>query len=352
MSIAAHSRTDTGKARLPMLAAPLAALLYPFALKGFNASVTRIAESDAGAFAGSWLSAPVCLALAFAMPLIAMLAAMSFSEIGHPTVAQLRAKRAALLAVAAPTLFVFLGVVLTMLHDPVPDTWLWVACWAIALALLLRSDNGVPAVVAPRPVPAPLRVAHGVSALALVVIFLALHIANHLMSAGEGTFNAVMQVFRHVYRNDILQPLVVALFLFQVGTGLFFVWRLTAAPSDRFRTFQIASGVYLAFYLLDHMDSVFIFARTYLGIDTDWDWATGAPTGLVKDRWNIRLVPHYWLGAFFVLAHLAAGARDVMMAHGVGKAFADRFMVGGAVVAGLVATVIMLGMCGMRVQFV
>ena len=51
-------------------------------------------------------------------------------------------------------------------------------------------------------------------------------------------------------------------------------------------------------------------------------------------------------------AHLAAGARGVMMAHGVSKAFADRFMVGGAVVAGLVATVIMLGMCGMRVQFV
>jgi len=192
-----------------------------------------------------------------------------------------------------------------------------------------------------------------VSALAIVMIFLTLHIANHLMfPAGEGMYEAVMKVFRHVYRNDILQPLVVALFLFQVGTGLFFVWRLTAAPSDRFRTFQIASGVYLAFYLLDHMDSVFIFARTYLGIDTDWDWATGAPTGLVKDRWNIRLVPHYWLGVFFVLAHLAAGARDVMMAHGVGKAFADRFMVGGAVVAGLVATVIMLGMCGMRVQFV
>ena len=350
--ITSRSRTggDTdAMGRLPMLAPPLAALLYPFALEGFNTSVTRIAAS---ASTLPWLSAAACLALAFAMPLLAILAAMSFSD-GHPTVAQLRAKRTALLAVAAPTLFTFVGVVLTMLHDPMPDTWLWVACWAIALALLLRSDNGTPAVVAPRPVPAPLRVAHGVSALALVMIFLTLHIANHLMfPAGEGMYEAVMKVFRHVYRNDILQPLVVALFLFQVGTGLFFVWRLTAAPSDRFRTFQIASGVYLAFYLLDHMDSVFIFARTYLGIDTDWDWATGAPTGLVKDRWNIRLVPHYWLGVFFVLAHLAAGARDVMMAHGVGKAFADRFMVGGAVVAGLVATVIMLGMCGMRVQFV
>ena len=57
MSIAAHSRTDTGKARLPMLAAPLAALLYPFALKGFNASVTRIPEGAAGASTLSWLSA-------------------------------------------------------------------------------------------------------------------------------------------------------------------------------------------------------------------------------------------------------------------------------------------------------
>jgi hypothetical protein len=192
-----------------------------------------------------------------------------------------------------------------------------------------------------------------VSALALVMIFLALHIANHLMfPAGAETYDAVMNGFRHVYRTEILQPLVVALFLFQIGTGLFFAWRLTAAPTDRFRTFQIASGVYLAFYVLGHMDSVFIFARTYLGIDTGWGFATGAPTGLVKDPWNIRLVPHYWLGVFFVLAHLAAGARAVIMAHGVSKAFADRFMVGGAVVAGIVATVIMLGMCGMRVRFI
>ena len=356
MSITAHrmTRGDTGiKERLQMLAPSLAALLYPFALEGFNASVTRIVEGGAGALGLSWLGAAMCLALAFAVPLIAMLAAMSLSGIERPTAAQLRAKRMALLAVAAPTLFVFVGVVLTMLHDPVPDTWLWVACWAIALALLLRSDNDAPARVAMRLVPVPLRVAHGVSALALVMIFLALHIANHLMfPAGAETYDAVMKVFRHVYRTEIVQPLVVALFLFQIGTGLFFAWRLTAAPTDRFRTFQIASGVYLAFYVLGHMDSVFIFARTYLGIDTGWGFATGAPTGLVKDPWNIRLVPHYWLGVFFVLAHLAAGARAVVMAHGVSKAFADRFMVGGAVVAGIVATVIMLGMCGMRVRFI
>jgi len=101
-----------------MLVPPLAALFYPFSLEGFHTSVTHIAASAASTL--SRLSAAACLAMAFATPLIAILAAMSFSEIGRPTVAQLRAKRTALLAVAAPTLFTFVGVVLTMLHDRVP----------------------------------------------------------------------------------------------------------------------------------------------------------------------------------------------------------------------------------------
>src|SRR5262249_8252813 len=120
----------------------------------------------------------------------------------------------------------------------------------------------------------------------------------------------------------------------------------------RFRTFQLASGVFLALYIVGHMDSVFIFARTYLGIDSDWGFATGAPTGLIKDAWNIRLVPHYGLGVFFVLAHLFSGVRIVMLSHGGRKTTADRVMIGGSTAAALTACVIMLGMCGMRVSFV
>jgi hypothetical protein len=40
------------------------------------------------------------------------------------------------------------------------------------------------------------------------------------------------------------------------------------------------------------------------------------------------------------------------MAHGASKAFADCFMIGGVVTAGIIATAIMLGMCGLRLQFV
>ena len=133
MSTTGHSRTggDTGAiGRLATLAPPLAALLFPFALEGFHTSVAHIVALGASTL--SWLSAAARLALAFAMPLIAMLAAMYLSEIGRPTAAQLRAKRTALLTVAAPTLFVFLGVVLNMLSNAVADTLPWVACWAIA----------------------------------------------------------------------------------------------------------------------------------------------------------------------------------------------------------------------------
>ena len=354
MRIAAHDRMPSARAlgaQPSGLIAPLAALSYPFILMGFNVSVTRITKSDVGVL--PWLTATVSLLLAFAVPTVALVVAMHFGEIRQPTVAQLRAKRMALLSVAAPTMFTFLGVVLSMLGDPVPDTWFWVACWVLAVMTLFSADRNAAVPANVQPPLAALRVAHGIAAVAIIGIFLAFHITNHLtFLVGPSIYDAVMKIFRHVYRTEVLQPVLVTLLLFQVGTGLYLVWRHTTLPNDSFLTFQIASGVYLAFYVLGHMNSVFFYARTYLGIDSDWNFATGAPTGLIKDSWNIRLVPHYWLGVFFVLSHLAAGARTVLMAHGASKAFADRFMIGGAVTAGIIATAIILGMCGLRLQFV
>jgi hypothetical protein len=180
-----------------------------------------------------------------------------------------------------------------------------------------------------------------------------MHLANHLtFILGPDIYRAVMKAMRHVYRQEFLQPLLVALFLFQVGTGVYLATHSDVRPMDRFRTFQIASGIFLAAYVLGHMNSVFVFARHYLGIDSDWAFATGAPSGLVKDAWNIRLVPHYGLAAFFVLSHLAAGGRSVLLAHGVARRFADRFLIASATAAGVVAFVIMFGMCGARLSFV
>ena len=72
---------------------------------------------------------------------------------------------------------------------------------------------------------------------------------------------------------------------------------------------------------------------------------------LVRDPWNIRLLPYYLGGVFFVVAHAFCGLRIVMLAHHAPRASADRVLVGGTVFAALLATTIILAMCGLRLHF-
>ena len=88
-----------------------------------------------------------------------------------------------------------------------------------------------------------------------------------------------MKAMRHIYRQEFLQPLLVALFLFQVGSGVYLATHSDVRPINRFRTFQIASGIFLAAYLLGHMNSAFVFARLDLEIDSDSALATAASSG-------------------------------------------------------------------------
>jgi hypothetical protein len=321
-----------------MIIAPAAALVYPLTLKSFNDAVTSVEVGHSSYL--SILAAVISLMLSFAVPAAALVMSQRLGAIENPTLAQLRARRIATLSVAAPTILVFLGVLVFMAGNPVPDVALWTLFWIGALMFVLLADNERPVPSDAKPVWPAIRVAHGFSALAIVTIFLGLHLTNHLKSV------------RAVYRAKLIEPVLVLLLFFQVGTGLYFAMRYMAKPMDAFRAFQVASGMYLVFYVVGHMDSVFILGRTFLGIETGWDFATGAPVGLIRGARNIRLLPHYGLGVFFVLAHLSSGLRRVLLGHGVSKPIADRVMIGGAIVGALIATAIMLGMCGMRVQFV
>ncbi len=134
------------------------------------------------------------------------------------------------------------------------------------------------------------------------------------------------------------------LFLFQLGSGLQFLRILSWRPSNFFATLQSVLGAYLIFFILAHMNSVFFYARRFARIPTDWNFATGAPTGLLRDAWNIRLLPHYALGVFLVLTHLVLGARLVALAHGGSVARVDAWTRVGIALAALVTVAIMLGM--------
>jgi hypothetical protein len=328
------------------LAPPAAALIYPFLLRLFHVLVTQ-------PHAGSRALSSLVLLLAIAAPAVGVYSYWKLNSEESPSPIQVRAKLLALFSVAAPPQYTGLGVLLTMAHDPVSDLAVWVVLWLGVSALMLgtRSRDSANVSSATPSLHPRLRFAHGVSAALIVLIFLAMHLTNHL--AGLWSVHAervLMDGFRHVYRAPVVEPILVALILFQISSGPVLAWHYAKRSIDFWRTLQVASGAYVFFYLLSHLNSVFIYARAWAKIPTDWNFATGAPTGLLLDAWNIRLLPHYLLGVFFIVTHLFLGARIVLLAHGVSARISARLVVTGIALAAVLAVAIMLGMVGVHVR--
>jgi hypothetical protein len=312
------------------------ALCYPFLLKAFHAIVGTLAATPSPLVIAS---ATLILAVAFGVPFLGIGLAC------RPT-ANPGARRLAYASVASPTLYVFLGVVQALVHSPIPDEIVWSLIW---LAIAIWSQSARNPVAASVPAVGRWRVVHGLTA-AVLCLYVLFHVTNHLFGlVGPEAHASVMKIGRVAYRSGVGEPLLVAAMIFQVATGLYLAWRWSAAAQGFHRTFQVASGAYLSLFILGHMNSVFIYARSFLGIPTDWNFAIGAPTGLIHDPWNIRLLPHYALGVFFVLSHIASGLRMVLIAHGVDQRNADRLWTTCVAISIVVAAAIIAGMCGVRI---
>jgi hypothetical protein len=329
--------------KLHRLTPAVAAIVYPFLLDEFHRAVS---STGAPISAARFVEAALCLLAAAAVPLIALFTAFRTSR-GQPSKFDLRARRLAYLIIGVPPAFVLLGVSRGLLHIHANEKLIWVVGWLVATAyVLLVRDSRLP--------PSTLsvikwRVAHGVAAAALV-FFILFHLINHFTGLrGAETHAAVMKFGRQVYRSSFGEPVLISLMLFQVISGARLAWRWSSLSSDGYRVFQIGSGVYLGAFVLTHLNSALISARTVHHIDTNWAWASAAPIGLIHDSWSIRLLPHYAFGVFFILGHLASGLRGVVLAHGGNKAIADRVWTVALVASAFVSIAIISGLCGLRI---
>ena len=322
------------------------AISYPFWLDAFHFAVS---PAGGALSAARIFGAALCLLAATAMPFLGMACAFWMTT-AAPSSFELRARRLAYITIGTPPLFVLTGVGLSLLHLHVSDELVWVVAWLAAGIYVLLGGEGRAAPSAPATGSiAKWRVVHGVAAV-FILVYVLFHLTNHLLGLlGPDVHAAVMKTGRLVYRSPVVEPVLVALMLFQVAVGVRLAWRWSSLPVDAFRIFQIGSGVYLAAFILTHLNSAFISARAVHHTETDWAWASGAPVGLIHDAWSIRLVPHYALGVFFVLAHLCSGLRGVLIAHGVGATSANRIWAAGLAVSALVSVAIMSGLCGVRI---
>ncbi|MEO7689454.1 MAG: hypothetical protein ABIS51_09215 [Sphingomonas sp.] len=317
------------------------ALSYPYLLRAFsNWAGAPGSHLDMVRTVGGWL----CLLLAVAVPLVGLACAYCLRSVADPGDARVRARSLAYLTMVAPPLFVLIGVTRGLIGRPLSDETIWLGLWVAVIAYVALR----PAAAARGASPG-LRVAHGAAA-ALIVIFIAFHLTNHLSGLiGPDMHAALMKAGRTVYRQPLVEGLLIGSLLFQIATGLALARRWSRTPGDGYRVLQIGSGLYIASFIVTHLNSALIGARAVRHIETDWAWASGAPEGLIHDAWNIRLVPHYGWGVFFVLVHLSLGFRQVLIAHGVEARLVNRFWVAGVVACGVVAVAIVAGLLGLRI---
>lgn len=263
------------------------------------------------------------LTLALAVLLVSFVLGLTLGSphVGRPE--DFRARCVALLAFATPSLYVGFANVGGVLRAPSAVPVAWLIFWTLmAMIVLLDSRSLSAASAISRVGHRRLAVAHGVSALAILLLFVGPHIGNHLAGFWSGSVHTeIMNAARRVYRDDIVQPVLLALIGFQILSGIVLVRSKMRMPSDIFGAVQTMCGAYIGVYFLAHMTA---FAARNADVDTNWAWLTRPNNSMLGSLSNLGLIAHYWVGPIAIVAHVACGLRAVLLQHNVSTATANR----------------------------
>ena len=148
----------------------------------------------------------------------------------------------------------------------------------------------------------PLRLFHRGSAFVLGA-FLAVHLANHAAGlASQSAHMEFMQAVRPLYRNAVVEPLLLGLLGFQVISGSAMVIRGWSARRGKVAWLQAVSGIYLALFVVLHTSAV-LAGRGQLHLDTDFRFAAA---GFHVPGWAWYFWPYYSLAVLAVFAHVGS----------------------------------------------
>lgn len=287
----ACARSAPTVSRWLVLALPaLGALAYAFLLAGLAWLVRAFHVTAPPGPGATFLVVLAILAAASAVMALAFGRALA---LGRQEGGSLPGRLVAHLAFAAPSLLVGFGNVAGLFHAHGAVLVAWPLFWLALMAVAFLADE-MPSRVLAAGAGKRLAVAHGVSALLILVLFILPHLGNHLagiLSAADHI--GVMKVARLLYRSAFVEPLLLTLIAFQLMSGAVLVRRRLMAASDLFGTLQTVTGVYAGIYLLAHMTAA--FAARGAAIDTNWNWLTYDDRGLLSHLDSFTLVAYYWL---------------------------------------------------------
>jgi len=143
---------------------------------------------------------------------------------------------------------------------------------------------------------------HYISGLT-ISIFIGLHLFNHLASVfGVEVHLVVMDKLRLVYRNIVVETILLIAVGVQIISGLKLFFSKRKAKNNFYGKLQIWTGLYLAFFLMVHVGAV-LSGRYILNLDTNFYFGVA---GLNTFPLNLFFVPYYGLAIISFFGHVAA----------------------------------------------
>lgn len=137
----------------------------------------------------------------------------------------------------------------------------------------------------------------------IISVFVALHLLNHSVSLyGADAHIAFMNEWRTIYRQPIVEGVLLFAVLTQSVSGLSLFFRKRKSKLNFFELLHIWSGLYLAAFFLFHLSAV-LGGRFFLGLDTNFYFGVA---GLNTFPFYLFFVPYYALAILSFFAHIAA----------------------------------------------
>lgn len=320
----------------------LAAIAYPLLLSLIGWILGQFQVAVPPSPAAITVTVIAILASASAVMGVAFARALSLGRSGGESTPRLLAH----LAFATPTLLVAFGNVVGLFHARGALAVAWPLFWIAVMIVTWLAQEALPS--APIVASRRLAVAHGISAVLILVLFVVPHLGNHLTGIVSGSDHiGVMKLVRLVYRNSVIEPLLLTLIGFQIMSGFVLVRRRLSRANDFFGTLQTMTGIYVGCYFLGHVTAV--FSARGAGTDTNWNWLTDNDQGLLAHLSGFSLVGHYWVGPIAIIAHVACGLRMVMLEHGASDQAASRAGWGLIGLGVIVSSVILAGLLGAHI---
>jgi hypothetical protein len=184
---------------------------------------------------------------------------------------------------------------------------------------------------------------HRTTSIALL-IFIVAHLANHpFVLDSLAAHKAVQDALRVVYRNSIVEPLLIAALAAQALSGVGLAWR-GRHRQGFLNHAQAASGLFIAAFLCSHVMATLVSGRALGNVDTDFTFAAGGPAGLLHSPGAAMLIPYYFLAPVAFFTHVGGALRRGLLRRR--SPHANRVNAGIFALGVTVSVVILAALCG------